>query len=138
MQRAEESAVCTEVPENDGRGDAEVGIGISVVPNVVIVVEIRGFAVVARIAAADGRGCCGGRGGLIGRKQRYIYGGRIRIGDRAGVQTSVRQYFARSHSVGIANVDSAAQNDAARHKTVKLVMEILVAVVFLRIDFDGR
>ena len=123
-----------EAPENDGRRDAKTAIGAGVVPNVMIVVEIRSFAVIARITAGNRHRRCRGAGGLVDRKERHIHRGRIRVRDGAGVQTSVRQHFARGHSIGISNVDGAAQNDAAGCKAV----EIVIAVVFLRTHFHGK
>ena len=69
-----------------------------------VVVEVRGLPVIADVAAADRDGRCGA---LVVWEERHIHGGRIRIRDRAGVQASVRQYFARGNGVGVPHVDCA-------------------------------
>src|ERR1700739_585454 len=53
-KRTEELAVCGEVVDKDRRGNAKAPIGAGIVPYVVIVREVRGFAVVDGDTAGDG------------------------------------------------------------------------------------
>lgn len=54
---AQELAIGAQVPENDERGDTKAAIRRRVVPNIVIIEEIRGLSVITRITARDRERC---------------------------------------------------------------------------------